>query len=389
MNRYLLRSILMLLAFFGALVTLNYVIDPYAIYRYQDADTAQISRVDQFYHMRLSKPWQVTHRKPRQLVIGSSRAGVVTPAQSADSVVAYNLSMPGMTPTEMEQLVRHAHATGGLERLSIGIEPASFISKYPEMRSGFEPRRLKQAGTSANKLQWLLDAGSNLLSASATLNSLGVLSGTADVRRLYHPDGSWESKGGRLIGESGYLYNARALVQQVGLDSAGMVGNLAVFSRVLEFAYANKIKTRIFVSPEHIYFIDLWYRLGYLPQWEQFHRELVTIVESLATEHDMTPFDVYGFNLMLGVIDEPIYKGRGDPDAWLKDGIHFDKRLGARIMSSLWGRGVDQALPKDDAVKLTTTSVDRYLADTNLLRLSFLDRDIEMISYYNNKLGID
>ena len=76
-------------------------------------------------------------------------------------------------------------------------------------------------------------------------------------------------------------------------------------------------------------------------------------------------------------------------DAWLKDGIHFDKRLGARIMSSLWGRGVDQALPKDDAVKLTTTSVDRYLADTNLLRLSFLDRDIEMISYYNNKLGID
>lgn len=389
MIRYLRNSVLVVLGFTLAMVALNYYVDPYAIYRFQSADTERISRVDQFYHMRLTKPWQIAQRKPGTLLIGSSRAGVIAPSLRESDSPAYNMSMPGMTPAEMERFIHHAHAhaAGGLQRLTLAIEPASFISAYPEYRPGFKADRLLPGSRASHLFRTLQDGGVTLLSGDATLSSLSVVAGGVDVRRHYHPDGSWTNEGVRLIGENGYLYNANALLQQLGADARGMKDNLAVFARILAFCHQNNIDTRIFISPDHLFFVDLWSHIGLSESWTEFHKGVVSIVESEAENFNAKPFAVYGFNIMRGVVDEPISLGQGDPDAWFKDGIHFDRRLGEIITSTLWQ--LERHELNQTPYRLTKSSLAEYLISVETMQASFLKRQSEVVQHYHSKLGLE
>ena len=121
MKSYAVTGLLSALLFITAVALFNYWVDPNCIYRFQSADVARMSRVNQGYTMRMSKPWQVTQLGPEAAVIGSSRTAPIRPRHSSwEGIRTFNLSMPGITLYEMKHTIRHAHK----QRMTAEIRPS-------------------------------------------------------------------------------------------------------------------------------------------------------------------------------------------------------------------------------------------------------------------------
>ena len=152
----------------------------------------------------------------------------------------------------------------------------------------------------------------------------------------------------------------RLRTQQLDLDA-----NLKILADILRFAHQQKIETRLFITPEHIFVIDMWMRLGYSDLWNEFHRGLVAVNNTSAQELGVAPFPLFGFNHMQGVVDEPIRKARDAGQSLFTDGSHFRPALGEQIMTGVWTDGSDLG------VRLDTESVEQYLSEIEQIRLQF------------------
>ena len=143
MKRYLLITTLLTLGLCLMVALFNYRVDPYAIYHFRTANGDSLSRIDQFFHLRVTKPWLVVQTKPTAVIVGTSRSATVHP-QHPDwpQQRSYNLSVPGLTIYEMLRFIEHAQANGPLEKLMIGLDFEAFIQPEPRFKSGFEESRL-------------------------------------------------------------------------------------------------------------------------------------------------------------------------------------------------------------------------------------------------------
>ena len=106
-SRYPIIIALVALLLCGAVGLVNYSLDPYLLFNFEAADSARLSRIDQFNHMRITKPWYLQKVKPTAVIVGSSRSARLLPIhESWADEKGYNLAVPGMTIAEI------ADATG-------------------------------------------------------------------------------------------------------------------------------------------------------------------------------------------------------------------------------------------------------------------------------------
>ena len=110
------------------------------------------------------------------------------------------------------------------------------------------------------------------------------------------------------------------------------------FAEILRFAHRQKIETRLFVTPEHVFMIDLWWRLGYGELWREFHRRLIAVNNQVAMEMGVKPFPLFGFNQLQGVVNEPIAVAQNSAQSLFTDGIHFRPELGTADHGCRMGR---------------------------------------------------
>ncbi|MEH6592215.1 MAG: hypothetical protein V7746_18270 [Halioglobus sp.] len=384
MKQYLAGSLIALLLMAAGVALFNYWVDPYAIYRYESADTDRISRLNQTFNMRMSKPWQVAQVNPSSLVIGSSRAGTVPPSHELwAGEESYNLSMPGLTLYEMLRLIQHVNANGELARLAIGLEYETFITGEPRVGLGFEEGRLDGAEPEISvwksSLQLVRDLRDTLLTGYAIVRSFKALSGTETTIR-FSPDGSWHNKPKNWPGERRYIMVGKNLVSRAKQADASLDANLATFADVLEYCYRNGIDTRLYLSPEHLFLTDLRQHIGLDTGWQEFHRQLIDLNEQVAAAGGYSPFPLWGFNQMTGIVDEPIPRGEGSADNWFKDGIHFQGRLGTIIMNQIWGQN------ENIGYRLDGQSVQQYIDQVEALRQQFVNSQPRQVQRYREKI---
>ena len=103
----------------------------------------------------------------------------------------------------------------------------------------------------------------------------------------------------------------------------------------------------------------------------------------LAAHYNKPPFDIWGFNSEAEAIGEPIYPGKGQPQAWFNDGVHFGTKLTERMEASLWG------ISDNFGQKLTTDTIDDYLDKVDSIRLAFIASNQKLITDMHQKIGVD
>ena len=363
------------------------MIDPYAIYHYKGAAPEKISRIDQFYYMRITKPWRMRQASPKEVVIGTSRTARVSPKTVWDKKNSYNLSVPGMTMYEMSRFIEHANANEHLNKLMIGLDFEAFISPVPRVQSGFNERRLARTTDDLTRPPYVwqigVDAAQTLLSLPSLALSLSAVFGTAKVPRIYYGDGTWKSNATQLRARGAFVYVGKTTIFDRRNESMELDVNFEILSDTLRFAHRQGIETRLFITPEHIFMIDLWERLGFGDLWREFHRRLVAVNNTVAIEMGANPFPIFVFNAVSGVVDEPVYMAKNAGKSWFEDGAHFRKRLGDKIMEATW---TDR-----DAfgARLDDHSVEAYLVDVEKMRHDFLASNAELTARLRRAISPD
>ncbi len=340
MKRYTTITIGFVLLLLAGTSVFNAWVDPFAIYRWREVPVEDISKINQGYAMRLSKPWQLVRLEPSAIILGSSRSGSLRASHPAwEGEAGFNLSMPGLTAYEMLRLVEHAHAQGRLRKLVLGLEHESFLLAQPRVQVGFEEARLV-----ADNGDWLAapqvaqlgrDLQVTLLTGAALSRSFQVIGLPAPEHRRFHADGSWSHSAPARGGKAGFVYSGRVIVDRLQLPDDGLNENLALLTELLHFCHLNDIDTRLYVSPEHLLLGELRVRVGGEPAYQEFHRRLLAVNVEVAAHLSRKPFPVRGFNQLEGVVDQPLYPGVGGEDDWFWDGMHFHPRLGVRLMDGL------------------------------------------------------
>jgi len=388
MKRYLLVFTILALAVGVAVTVFNYQVDPYRIYHPHRADEQSLGRINQFFHYRLTKPWRVVRTRPTAIITGTSRSAGMHPQHlmwPANS--SYNLSIPGQTMYEMLRFIEHAQANGPIRKLMIGVDFEAFIQPDPRTKPGFEESRLLRESTDLGSLQFLwrrlIDARDTLASIDGLTRSMAALTGTDKVGIRFHEDGSWETTTKLYTGQGGYIFYAREHILKLLDQPLGLDANLDIFADILRFAHENRIDTRIFVTPEHVFMVDLWWRLGYGELWEDFHRSLVAVNDDVARQLGEAPFPLFGFNQMPGVVDEPIELARAAGQSMFSDGSHFGPALGDRIMTGVWTQG------SQIGMRLDAGTVEEYLAQVERMRVQFEAGNVSVTSKLRQGISPD
>jgi hypothetical protein len=372
--RHSLVAFALLAAFVAAF---NIWADPYNIYRFQGTDADRMSRIDQTYTMRLSKPWQLIQARPAAVVIGSSRSASIHPVQEKWlGKPSFNLSMAGLTLHEMLRSIEHAYESGPLSELVIGLEYETFISSDYETGLGFADGRLATVGSLALTLQAGRDIGDTLFTTSALSRSLQAITRDRPLKKRYYPDGSWTNNSPVWRGRSGYISVGKNLVRLLHSDPLVYRKNLDLFTRILRYCHQRGITTTLFISPEHIFLTDLRRRASGSLQWQQFHRELATINERVAREQDVAPFPLWGFNQLDGIVNEPLPNAGLVAGAWFRDGIHFNRDLGKLLLEQMLQ---NRATP---GYALHSGNIELYLAAVDQLQQRFLSKNRESVESY-------
>ena len=387
-NYYALVLGLIALLFIGGAGLFNYYADPYAFFDYKNTDSARLSRIDQFNHMRVTKPWYMREIKATAVVVGSSRSARLHPRHRAwADEKGYNLAVPGMTIHENFRFIQHAHAIEPLSKLMIGLDYEAFIRPAPVTRAGFEGRRMARnqhdIKSLASKRQYLSDLVDSLFSVPALSLSLAATTGNSPPGRRYFKDGTWEITTTALTGRGGYVYIGKNVILAHQSNKLDIQQNLEVFAQILRFCHDNNIDARFFFTPTHVFFVDLWHRLGYESMWQDFHRQVVELNAEIADETGSKPFPLWGFSQAEGVVDEPIYRTKDAHKGWYDDGVHTRVKLGKKIMNDVWGENAKVGL------QVASGNVDDYLAQVISVMEDFNEKNRKLVNDLHEKIGLE
>jgi hypothetical protein len=357
----------------------NYRIDPYGLYRFDQADSHWLSRIDQFFHLRLTKPWYNVERKPDAVVVGTSRSATIEPRSSAwKDHEGFNLSVPGMRIYELLRFVQHANSVRPLEKLVIGLDFVMMVLPGPVARSGFEEARMAHTASDLYSPPFMVrrikDIGDTLFSLTGFTRSLSAYSGTAKVDRVYRKDGTWESLPTNLTGQRGVTFIGHEIVSSFSKQELNLDHNMDVLADVLRYAHRHDIDVRLVVTPVHVFVIDLWWRVGYSELWREFHQRLAAVNAAVAEEMGRPPFPLLAFNHLAGVVDEPIHSAKDSENSVFSDGVHFRPRLGNEIMEAAWGQGGSAMVLREQS------SVDAYVDAVELLVRDFVAANADEVS---------
>ena len=371
----------------GTVGLFNYCADPYALFDYRHSDSERLSRIDQFNHMRVTKPWYMREIEATAVVVGSSRSARLHPRHpSWSDEKGYNLAVPGMTIQESFRFIQHAHAIQPLSKLMVGLDYEAFIRPVPLTRPGFEGGRMaynrQDMNSLASKRQYLSDLIDSLFSVPALSLSLAASTGNSPPGRRYFKDGTWEITSSILTGRSGYTYVGKNVILAHQAGQLDVAQNLEIFAQILRFCHQNNIDARFFFTPTHVFFVDLWHRLGYETMWQRFHRSVVELNQKVAKEAGKEPFPLWGFGQAEAIVNEPIYRTKDAHKGWYDDGVHTRVRLGKKMMNAVWGgnSGIGQEVDPEN--------IDDYLAEVLSMMDGFNKNNRRLVSDLHKKIGL-
>jgi hypothetical protein len=369
------------------LAGLNFRVDPFSMYSGLDRDPMLISRVEQFPHMRLSKPWAIRRFSPEAVIVGSSSVGNISPGNGSWSGLrAYNAAVPGMSSYEMLRFVEHAQAQGQLDKLMIGLDFYIYMANRSLPRQGFSEARMLRTADGANQLpfrvQQMIDTRDALFTASSLGKTLLALSGGIDGVRTYYPDGSWKNKSLRLTGKGGFQYMGRQYMAHPRDLESRLEENLDSLAQVLDLAYRENLDTRLILTPVHVFIYRLWISQGRARDWEAFHRGVLSVNRQAAERNGRDPFPVIAFNTLHGVVDEPIPGKSKKLESWFLDGVHFQAKLGELIMESAWD------LDSESGVILNESGLKDYLEQVEQLSMAFDHQNADVVEQMRRKIGM-
>ncbi|MGQ4648282.1 hypothetical protein [Lyngbya aestuarii] len=320
-------------------------------------------------HVRLFKAVGVSRKKPKNIILGSSRSDIGLdpdhPSLASDS--AYNLALVGPNMYEVRRYFEHALANQPeLKTVVLGIDFFMFNENWHNSPD-FDEARL---GRKSPKIQDLINASLSLDALDLSKQTVGA-SVESDAYYLYKsnglryvygnkPDEPLKVKFEKMLTE--FLRGERAYPNYKSSQSF-----LNDFRLLVETCKEKNIDLKVFISPIHVTQLEAINTAGVWSEFEDWKRQVVEI----------TPvWDFSGYN---SITTEPISNQM--KNYW--DSSHYRKEVGDLILNRLFEVN-EKVVPEDFGTLLTTHNIESELEKRSADRVAWEKNDPDLLKFVQN-----
>jgi len=378
----------------AAIASMNFVVDPFGMYRLVALDSFNASKLAVDHRVRLVKAYDVRRLRPQGIILGTSRSHVgLRPSHDGWDPGArpvYNLAFDGATTKEMYQYLLHAHAVRRLRQVVLGLDTYHATLAPATARPDFDAELLDSPGVLA--LPSLIRADLKVLTSLDTLRA-----SLATVRSQSDREPQWFAPDGQRLGEvffrragehferlgpRGYFdeidrlevgfkregqlaANARVLGRAVQQTTASSETSLDYIRRIVAFCRAQGVDLRIFIAPEHAHQLEITAAIGEWASLENAKRALVQLLAEDAARHPgAPPIPLWDFSGYSSVTTEALPESGSHAEMeFYWDSSHFKDVVGDFVLDRLFGLShARREVPLDFGVRLTPATLEPTLA---------------------------
>ncbi len=352
---------------------INYVIDPYGFYQVAEISGLNQQKEGVRSKIRYVKALELPIRKPRTIIIGSSRVhDGMNPEHpllnDQKYLPVYNLGIDMARIHESLGYLKYAIRHSQIEQVIIGLDLFMFNASQ-KRNYNFDSSLINSRINFGNYLS------TSILSADALVDSIRTVnvSHLNPERKEFLPNGFrpgemvfYKVKNyAALHYYTNYIFMSSLNSQtkyyaDMTLDS----GVFDDFDEILEICIQNKIQIQTYISPAHANLDGEG--IAAAGKWElmeEWKRKVVFI----ADKHRVPLWDFSGYN---SITTEPIHT----PMKYYWDSSHFTETVSDLILKRILDSGSN--VPKDFGVRLSMANIESHLADTRKNRERYINDNI-------------
>lgn len=263
---------------------INAFIDPYGIWFSPAIQGVNWSKPKKNLHQRLFKAFDIAHKKPTGLILGSSRALYGLSPKHPKLIQhqpVYNAALSSANMYELLRYFQHAlHHQPDLKLVIIGLDFFAF-NKNISNRLDFSESRLSRPlffskDALVTTLSWsvLLDSGETL---SRNREKPDIQQFQEDGFALYHEyiEQPRESQHRLKAFERSIANHFRSADILASYDLSKV--QLENLQRIVDICREQDIELQLFISPTHVTDLEAIYAAGLWPDFEEWKRKVVQI----------------------------------------------------------------------------------------------------------------
>jgi hypothetical protein len=347
LKRFLRWAAVSFVAFIAGVASLNLWVDPYRIWSLEGGLSPDLPRPRAIQEGRLLKSRGIARVRPVTVILGNSRAEIgFDPRSDAWPEAAqpvYNAALPGTALGAIEASLEQAIAAGRLQGALIGLDFLDFLTE-PNESITRPATTVLASGAGDIKIALSLDT---------LLDSLQTLAhehdpDSADVTALgFNPLHEYK----RIVRAEGYgsvfrqrdQENARAYARMPKSLYRGTTKTSAewqTLQRIVALARKHRIELTFVIYPYHAHILEMFYRTGLYPLFEQWKKQVVEVVSG-AGQRDSAGcrvWDFSGYNAYSTQFVPPPQDRTTIVKSYWESG-HFKRELGDRMLARMFEAG--------------------------------------------------
>jgi hypothetical protein len=351
----------------------SYVVDPWGLNGMVSIDGFNANKPDPMNVDRLRKAYRSVAARPVAVALGTSTAEHALNMQHRGwqkTQPAYNLAIPGATIDELMIYLRQLQAVSPVKQMVIGLDLISFNANRDVHVQSAQAADVMHGGFAAIKPYFsrdMLSAAYNTVARQKFLYPYFL----PDGRYSTHFFELWrrQSQGHRKMFIISRLLAVQALfpppAAKFGFQRVGAASTFERFQELLDFARAQNIELRLFISPCHAWQLETIRAAGLWPSFEIWKRELAGMVERYAAaQSGVARVQLWDFADYSAVTTEDVPAVNNNAGMkWFWDADHYKEALGDLVQDRIFGlqSGAGNELPAGYGVALDTKNVDAHL----------------------------
>jgi hypothetical protein len=345
-NRFLRSWVLTFIVFVVVAAIFNAVVDPYILLNMPRIAGFNARKPAVDTEQRLMKAYDVMRARPKTVILGSSRAALGMdandPAWPKEVDPVYNLAFGEGSPYMAYRYLQHVVSRQRVSTVIFGLEFEYFLIKLRPEDQEFESRLAvrRDGSQNHNERQYLRDLLRNEFGLDSLTDSLTTLAANFQGKSsdLRMGNWYWSDLSDRLAGWGTYAQVAMSDVleapQYYGrrADPATMEDVTAL----LDLCKSHGTRVVIFISPAHSDQLEILHLAGQWPAFEQWIRDLVTLVAKYPDAVGVSAVSLWDFTAYDSYTTESVSRD-GHALRWFMEPNHYSRQLGNVIIKRISG----------------------------------------------------
>jgi len=361
---YITRLAIYTAAVVFAVLSLNFLVDPYAITNAPRVANFNEFKTDISRYTRLSKRYQPLFKAHNALILGNSRVEMgINPHHDcfeASGWNVYNLGMPGAGVRMQLNYALNVMHQQPIEKIMLGVDFTDFISSNQEL--GLNGVTLGEQVTGS--LQYLpsgqlnpdylkikfVDFYKSLFSLDALISSFKTIllqsdraidrdergfnpaRDFAEAVRIEGPSALFEQKMGKLARS----YSKKRYLR----DSQGRLGqSFADLDQFLDLAAVQGTRVHLFINPFHESYRTFLKDQALMPLYLEWRQAIIALVSKRSGDNIV----LWDFSEDSSYIQEKVAASglKSGPLLWFWEPVHYREELGDLMVNSLLSKTCD------------------------------------------------